>query len=146
MCPRRKACLLKRRQQHGWTCPQPHENSPSLCMILRSFMSVHPIHETQKSQSAMEDCCETRLFSREKRRHCLGSWTRSSRVHLIDLLALRPGLCVRFLTPGEFAGQHKNLPIRFLLMCHVPSTGGHVRLPPAVSSSVASSLFSLAGG
>ena len=43
-----------------------------LLVILNSFMSGLPIHETKKSQSAMEDRRETG-FSREKRQHCLGS-------------------------------------------------------------------------
>ena len=29
-------CLLKRKQKHGWTCPQSHENSVSV-VLLNSF-------------------------------------------------------------------------------------------------------------
>ena len=41
-------CLLKRRQQHGWTCPQLHENSLIFCYFEQ--FHVGSSDETQKSQ------------------------------------------------------------------------------------------------
>ena len=48
-------CSLKRKQQHGWTCPQLHDFLVSF--LLNSFM----------------DGRETGWFSRDKQRHFLGS-------------------------------------------------------------------------
>ena len=64
---KQKACGLLAKAQA--TAPvdvrTAHENSLPF-VILKSFMSALPIHETKKAQRAMEDRRETDWFSREK--------------------------------------------------------------------------------
>ena len=47
----RLACLIKRRQQHGWTCPQPNENSFIIFDVFEQFHVGEEIPKHDGGQS-----------------------------------------------------------------------------------------------
>ena len=153
MCPRRKrrGCGLLAKAQATARVDVPTAPRVSFFVILNSFMSVLPIHETQKSQSGERKTVVRQIGFRVK--HDVTVWDlEPSPARSTSLCSLYLAcVCVFFehglvgFCPIEHEhAAHQDLSWDRNVPCSIYGRG-HVVLPPAVTSSVASSLFFLAG-